>query len=432
MATIRRLCALVILTGILTLPFSAKATNGYWSLGYGTKSRSVANACVAMVLDGSCAATNPATLVHLGNTIEVGISIFSPPRGFTANDDASPTMPPTHITPGEYESENDYFPIPNFAYNRMLDNTASLGILVGANGGMNTEYNERVFANFADPRFPETMPTSPTGLDLMQLFVGVAYAKKLNAQHTIGIMPMVSIQAISAEGLQPFTPFSLHPDQVTNNGRDVSYGAGLRLGWYWQVNEPLSIGASYQTKNWMTKLDKYQGLLADEGNFDIPSNFNIGFAYKVIPKLTFSFDYQRINFSDIKALGNSADLVFMPGSTLLGTSNGLGFGWKDINVYKLGFRWQYRPDLLFLAGFAKGSEAFPSGQSLFNVLAPATVQEHYTVGVSKKIGKNQEFDFGFAYVPKKIVHGTNPNTGPQTGSLQMRQWQISLGWNWYF
>jgi long-chain fatty acid transport protein len=72
------------------------------------------------------------------------------------------------------------------------------------------------------------------------------------------------------------------------------------------------------------------------------------------------------------------------------------------------------------------------GQSLFNVLAPATVQEHYTVGVSKKIGKNQEFDFGFAYVPKKIVHGTNPNTGPQTGSLQMRQWQISLGWNWYF
>ena len=245
-------------------------------------------------------------------------------------------------------------------------------------------------------------------------------------------MPMVSIQAMSAEGLQPFTPFSLHPDQVTNNGRDVSYGGGLRLGWYWQVNEPLSIGASYQTKNWMTKLDKYQGLLADEGNFDVPSNFNMGFAYKVMPKLTFSFDYQRINFSDIKALNNPADLVFMPGSTLLGTSDGLGFGWQDINVYKFGLKWQYRPDLLLLAGFAKGSEAFPSGQSLFNVLAPATVKEHYTVGVSKKIGKNQEFDFGFAYVPKETVHGTNPNTGPQTGSLQMRQWQLSLGWNWYF
>ena len=430
--TIKRLWITITIVSVLTVPLSTWATNGYWSLGYSTKSRSVANACVAMVLDAACSASNPATMAHLGNRMEAGISLFSPSRGFTSNDDASPTIPPAHITPGEYESDNEYFPIPNFAYNTMLDNTSSLGIIVGANGGMNTEYNDKVFSNFADPRFPEMAPSSPTGIDLMQLFVGIAYAKKLNAQHTIGIMPMLSIQTLSVDGLQPFTPFSMHPTKVTNNGRDVSYGAGLRLGWLWQVNEQLNIGASYQTKNWMTNFDEYKGLLAEEGDFDIPSNFDLGFAYKPTPELTFSFDYQRIYFSKVNALGNPSDLVFMPGSILMGTSDGLGFGWKDINIYKLGLKWEYSSDVTFLAGFAKGSEAFSAGQALFNTLAPATVREHYTLGVSKKIGKDQEVDFGFAYAPKKTVYGTNPNTGPQTGSVQMRQWQLSFGWNWYF
>ena len=73
---------------------SAMATNGYWSHGYGPKSKGMAGACVAMTYGPMCSSTNPASLVRVGNKMEFGLSLFAPDRGFTANDDGSPVGPP--------------------------------------------------------------------------------------------------------------------------------------------------------------------------------------------------------------------------------------------------------------------------------------------------------------------------------------------------
>ena len=88
-----KLQKLAIIT-ILTLSSSAYATNGYWSHGYGAKSKSMAGACVAMVAGPMCASTNPATLVQVGDSMDYGLALFIPSRGFTANNDASPVGPP--------------------------------------------------------------------------------------------------------------------------------------------------------------------------------------------------------------------------------------------------------------------------------------------------------------------------------------------------
>ena len=428
----KNLLSLAILASLFfSLP--AMATNGYWAHGYGPKSKSIAGACVAMSFGAMCAASNPASLAVVGNKLEIGAALFSPTRGFTANDDAM-TPPYASIPPGEYESENQYFLIPHFAYNQMLDEDSSIGVAMFANGGMNTEYDAAVFSRFSPPYpgYEEYQATSPTGIDLKQMFLVLSYSRMLNEQHSFGISPVIGLQAFSAQGLEPFKMFSLNPDQVTNNGTDYSYGAGLRMGWLWQVDDQLKLGASYQTKIYMTKFDDYKGLFAEEGNFDVPANMDLGFSYLFAPDWTFAFNYQRIWYSDVPAIGNDSDLVFMPGSTLLGTDDGLGFGWNDVNVYKFGLQWEYDSNLTFRAGYSYATDAFDSSQVMFNILAPAVVKHHYTAGLGWKLENDSEINLAVMYAPEESVTGGNPNTGFQTYEVWMHQWEIEVGWGTRF
>jgi long-chain fatty acid transport protein len=421
----------LLLAGLAAMQTSQTfATNGYWSHGYGPKSKSMAGACVAMRFGAMCAASNPGSMVFVGERLELGLSLFSPKRGFTADNNAAIPGPqgPASIPSGSYDSENTLFLIPHIAYNHPIDSDNSVGISIGANGGMNTEYkNTAVFQNFAHPAYPQTTPSTPTGIDLKQAFAGVTYAHKLNENHGIGITPIFAMQTFKAQGLQPFIPFSKHPESVTNNGTDYSYGMGGRIGWSGQMTDKLRLGLSYQTKLYMTAFDDYKGLFAEDGDFDIPPVIDAGFAYDITPALTFSFHFQQLQFDKVKAIGNRSDVSFMPGQTLLGTSDGMGFGWDDMDIYKFGIQWQYSDDLTLRAGYSYTSDAFQGTQALINILAPAVSKRHYTFGLGKKMAKNLELNAAFMYSPSEKVYGTNPNTGPQTGFLEMDQWEIELG-----
>ena len=405
---------------ILALSSNVYATNGYWSYGYGAQAKSMAGACVAMTLGSMCAASNPASMVHVGNRLDYGLSYFVPERGFTANNDGGA------IPAGTYESANDWFLLPHLGYNYMLDDQSAIGITIGGNGGMNTEYGSAIFTNFSNPNDPSTQASSPTGIDLKQMFIGLTYSRKINERHSLGITPIFAIQSFEAQGLQPFKSLSLHPNYVTNNGTDYSYGGGVRVGWLGKVTDWLTLGASYQSKMWMSEFDDYKGLLADEGNFDIPSNYDIGFAIKATPAVTLAFDFQRIEFSKVKALSNKSDMAFT--GTILGTSDGLGFGWEDMNILKFGIQWVYSADLTLRFGYSQANQAFPNSQTLFNLLAPAVTRKHYTFGFSRPITKDIDFNVAFMYAPNEKIHGTNPNTGSQTGFIEMEQYEIVFSW----
>jgi long-chain fatty acid transport protein len=362
----------------------------------------------------------------VGNRKEFGGAVFSPKRGFTANDDAQAPPSPS-IPPGNYESDNDYFLIPHFAYNKMLDDSSSIGIAIGGNGGMNTEYDSPIFEKFANPDKPSTTPSSTTGIDLAQIFAGISYSKKINEHHSYGIAPMFAIQSFEAKGLQPFTDFSTHPDSVTDNGKDYSYGAGLKLGWLWRVNDQFNLAASYQSEMAMSDFSDYKGLLANGGNFNVPQNYDLGFSYKLNPDITFAFDFQHIDYASINSMGNSSDLVIAPGSKPFGPKDGLGFGWSDMDIMKFGLQWQYKPGLTLRAGYSHATDIFPGSQALFNTLAPAVIKEHYTFGFGKNLDKKSELNVSFLYAPNEKIHGSNPNTGPQTGFVEIEEWEIEVG-----
>ena len=47
-----------------------------------------------------------------------------------------------------------------------------------------------------------------------------------------------------------------------------------------QFTELFAVGVAYATKISMGNFDRYKGLFAQQGGFDIPSNFTVGIAFR--------------------------------------------------------------------------------------------------------------------------------------------------------
>ena len=95
-----------------------------------------------------------------------------------------------------------------------------------------------------------------------------------------GISPVLAVQAFRVKGLSSFAPYTedssrsdgeIPPNDLTDNGRDFSFGYGARIGILWNPTSYLSVGAAYQSRIFMTEFDDYDNLFAEEGDFDIPA-----------------------------------------------------------------------------------------------------------------------------------------------------------------
>ena len=419
---------------------AAHATNGYMSHGYGATSKGMAGAGSALPQDTLSIFNNPAGLVRLGRRYDAELELFSPKREYRANNDfAPPPPPPFSVPPGTEESENDYFLIPSFGINFPLDDRSTIGLALAGQGGMNTEYDTATFANFAAPPGSPANPTGaftatePTGVDLAQMALAVTYARKLGefaglgiTRQSFGITPILAAQRFKARGLQPFKALSVSPDKLTNNGYDYSYGGGVRVGWLGSLmNDQLNVGISYQSKLWMTDFDDYEGLFAGGGEFDIPAVLNIGVAFVITPELTMVADFKRIYYGDIDALSNTNDVSFgqiiSNPESRLGGDDGLGFGWEDINVYSVGLQYQVNDKLTLRAGYSDADEPWKDVNTLFNVLAPATVEKHASLGATYKLDRQSGVNLAFTHAFENTIEGTSQFTGPQTGHVRMSQ-----------
>jgi long-chain fatty acid transport protein len=271
--------------------------------------------------------------------------------------------------------------------------------------------------------------------------LGITYARELSpfeglgiTRQSIGITPIVAIQRFKARGLESFRALSVSPDNVTNNGYDYSYGGGARIGWLASLMQgQLDVGVSYQSKLWMSDFGEYKGLFASGGNFDVPATFNAGLAFSLTPKLTVVADFRRIFYSDIDALANPNDIpinqIITNPDKQLGGDKGLGFGWHDINVYSVGMQYQVSEKWTLRAGYSDGDEPWKNVNTLFNVLAPATIEKHASVGASYRLDRKSSINFAYTHAFTNTIEGTSTLTGPQTGYVRMKQDMLQIGYS---
>lgn len=450
--TVRKLLATAVALGLF-VP-GAQASNGYFAHGYGTKSKALAGAGVALPQDAMAAAVNPAGMVHVGKRLDAGLALFSPPREYTqkASSNLFPPNDPMAGPPlpigsepdftGTVQSERDLFLVPHFGYARPLDEVSSIGVSVYGNGGMNTTYKASNTTNGVG-----TFGAGSAGIDLSQLLVNLNYSRKLEHGLSIGGGVILGGQAFQARGLASLGALAAdgNPDDLSDKGRDYALGIGGQLGLLWQFNDVLSLGATYQSKIYMQSLDKYADLFAEQGSFDVPANATIGLALQPRNDITLLFDVQRIWYSDVPALGNpmssSVAACFEAVSNLatspfcLGGDEGAGFGWSDMTIYKLGLQWQVRPDWTLRFGYSRGDQPVPTSGVLFNVLAPAVTEEHFTFGFTKQLDKGREFTLAAMYAPENDLDCgcTLPLTGgPGSINIAMEQYELeaSFAWRW--
>jgi long-chain fatty acid transport protein len=423
-----------VIAGPLT---AAMATNGYFSHGYGMKAKGMGGAAVALTDNAFAGANNPAIAAWAGNRLDLGLDLFMPsPRGMertgaTGNGAA---------LNGSVTSDSTLFYVPEFGYNKAVNDRLGLGITVYGNGGMNTDYpGGQIPANgcgLGAPASNMLCGQGRLGVDLTQLIVAPTAAYKVSDNHSFGISPLIVQQQFKADGLQAFGGISSNGAKMTNNGYDSSTGVGVRVGYLGKLSDKLSVGASYAPKIAMSKFSNYAGLFADQGSFDIPENYTLGLAMQATPAVMVALDYERINYGNVPSIANPST-----NQAALGATNGPGFGWASIDVWKLGAEWQASPSLTMRAGVNVGGNPVQSRDVSFNILAPGVVTTHYTLGGTYAMSKATEITFAYMYAPKNSVSGAsmfnNPafvppgnQGGNETISMSQQSLGVQVGWRW--
>jgi long-chain fatty acid transport protein len=435
------LVSLPVAAAIL-LPIQSHATNGYFSHGTSVAEKGLAGAGVAYSQDTLSAANNPAGMVWQGGAWDIGAALFAPIRKYSVS--GAPTTQ-SSLAPGSFESDNELFVIPQFGYNWALNEKSTIGISMYGNGGMNTEYPSSLFQGPVPPGCsPGTFSCGTTGVNFEQLFISTTYSRKFSDSASWGISGIVAYQRFSATGVNNFAGFSNDPTNLSNNGTDTATGFGVRLGVQAEVTKGLTLGAAYQPKIDMSEFDKYAGLFAEKGDFDIPSNWTLGLAWHVSDSNVFLFDIQQIDYTDVGAVSNSIGNLSngscapapptgpSAGIGCLGGSNGAGFGWEDMTIYKLGYEWAASDAWTWRVGYSFTDQPIPSTEMSFNILAPGVVEQHFTFGFTRNYQNNNSFNFAMMYAPSKTVSGPNSFDPTQTVDLEMYQYELAFSYSKHF
>jgi long-chain fatty acid transport protein len=434
------------------LPLAAHATDGYFAHGYGMKAKGMGGTSIAVAQDAFGGANNPATMAFAGNQFAIGVDLFSPTRSAERTGGAAFGLD------GSADSDSKYFGIPEVAYNYMVQPNLSLGVTVYGNGGMNTDYpgGQLPSPGACGPATGPGTGFNPApgpynlfcgngrlGVDLSQLIVAPTLAWQFVPNHSVGVSPLFAYQRFKADGLQAFAGFSTSPGDLSNRGYDSSTGWGVRVGYYGQITPQFAIGATYQSKISMDKLDKYKGLFAESGKFDIPSSYGIGIAVRPTPQWLLALDYVRINYSDSKAVNNPSNLILQCAgglaSACLGGSNGPGFGWQDVDVIKLGVQYELNSQWTLRAGYNHSDNPIRSQDVTFNMLAPGVIQDHATAGATWKWNPQNELTAAFMYAFNNTVQGASllnnffpPGAANMQEKIELKEWSLGVQWAYHF
>ncbi|MHB8536157.1 MAG: OmpP1/FadL family transporter [Sulfuricaulis sp.] len=451
MKLISRKPLMVALALAMSAPVTVFATNGMFMIGYGAKATGMGGAGVAYPQDGMAAAYNPAGMTEVGETrLDATLELLHAPR--SVSHDPTQLLGPTNV-----RSRNDWFPIPAIGVVMSDPNTPiALGMaIVGA--GLGTNYSQSN-GTFYDPtqKGGAFDAYHRVGVFLMQMQMLPSIAYRIDEHNSVGATVVIAMQTFRAFGLEAFVApginFATSADHLTNRGNDWSFGGGYRVGWLGTYfDKRFNVGFNFSPKVHMQRFNEYQGLFANKGEFDIPENYTLGLAFKFTPKFAVAFDAERILWHRVPSIGHPGPVDTTNFNTfsdcsggntspdcLLGGSKGMGFGWTNQTVYKLGFDYKYRKDLTLRAGLNYGKAPIPKDQVLFNMLAPATTEKHVTLGATFAQKDDSDITLTFMHAFRKTIEGPTAfratgTTGPGVNAaISMSQTSVSIAYGLRF
>jgi long-chain fatty acid transport protein len=451
------LTTMAVVTGLCAAG-SAYATNGYYTHGIGTKNKSMAGSGIALPEDAIDVVNNPAVAPFVGDQLIVGAALFSPIRKYeTTQSQLNGNYGAFTIGPNNIKSDNDYFVIPHISRSWQLANDSAWALSFYGRGGMNTTWKGGT-ATF-DPdgpgpagpmTFEGTYGAGQAGVNYSQAFLEVTWAKKLNDKLSLGVAGIVVAHMFNGKGVGSFAGYTETfaasggtemPTNLSNNGTEFKFGGGFKVGLHAPISDKISLGLAYQSTIWMSKYKDYSDLFAQNGGMDIPADLKFGLTFHANPKLDLNFDFEYIWYSDVDSVGNPIQNIFscptagaggMDLSTCLGGSNGAGFGWDNMAVYKVGAKYKAGKDWTWRFGYSYGKQPIGTDQMTFNILAPGVMQSHFTTGFTLERTPGRQFNMSFMYAPNHKVTGPQNFDPTQNVTFQMYQWEMEASYSWRY
>jgi long-chain fatty acid transport protein len=389
---------LVTLIAVLALPSVARAQPGLYLPGNGAVQGGMAGVSTATPLDAIGAVYwNPAAIGRLGhNEVSIGGAFLYPDIRVTSS--LPNATPPTDTT----RSQNGFPLAASLAVVYGPEDsplTFGLGLLALGGGGVNFP---------GDPGNPILSPTGPLGktvlgpiyssLQIFQLNPTVSY--RVTDRLVIGVGPTVDVT------LPSFDPaFFAAPDR-DGNGRLVFptathdqpfYGGGFRIGAVYSVTDTLDIGFGYTSPQWLDTWKFYAR--TPDGTprtltlkAQLPAIFSWGIAWRGIDRLTLATDLRYFNYHDADLYGTAV-------------REG-GLGWSSTFVAAVGANYQLTDRVAVRAGYQYNTNPLANTSTLFNIQAPAIMQNTVTVGTTVGVTDAISLSLGYAYSFRNTITGT--------------------------
>jgi len=410
------------------MPVASYATNGLFLIGNGNKAKGMGGVGIAIGMDSLSAATNPATIAGMANRFDIGVDIFKPDVEGQLGSVSSKSE--AAINGLGLEST---FILPSMGGTYQWNDDITLGLSAVPVGGGGTKYLTNFYeaAAAGDPNAPTV--NQRLGVDLVVGEIVSTIAFKVNETHSVGASFLIGIARFEAYGIGLFDPFTQTQgtlSRFSDQGKDWSLGYGARIGWLGNFGK-LKVGVEYTSEVDMNEFDLYSELFAEGGNFDIPADLGLGISYQATSSLLVAFDVKRIFYEDVASIANlGPNLAGDPAGPLgsedrrLGLDNGLGFGWTDQTVYKIGAEYNINEKWIARAGWNYGESPINENREIiFNLVAPATVEHHLTLGGTYNLSPSMEINVSYIHAFENEQCGPTyiSDDGSNLGCLKMSQ-----------
>ncbi len=420
---------LAIIATALT-PLSALATNGYQLIGVGAYQKSLAGAVTANPGTAMTAVSNPAGLARVGRRTDFSMEAFMPQRSvdFSAMGGV------------EGDSAVAMYGVPAIGWTAPVADGSDVYFGGGMFGtsGMGVDYASTLMMPASPMPNPDMVWEGYSNLSFWQMAPGVAW--NVNERYSVGMTLNIDYQSVAFKQRVSADMDANGSAETVMQNFDLSRGAsgfglGLGVGVLFDVNDKLTLGFNYKSKQQFAPMEfqlgwgdisNGPGAEAPAGTYtldlDFPQQAAVGIAVDATPALTLSADVKWIDWSD------TMSKLAVEGPA--GMSVAMDPGWEDQTIYALGVAFSLNDKVDLRAGYNYAKSPFGEDEVSRNLILPAIVETHYTAGMDVALNNHWELAFHYMVVPQKrlVAPATDANMPGAEISLSERSFGANIGY----
>lgn len=386
----------LFIPALMALSLPVNATNGILLIGYGAESTLMGGADTAVARDTSALNTNPAGLVQIkSKQLDVYGSLLR-------------TTHLEHVDArNDQHADNRYTLLGGGGYAQALEDlpcTAAIGFFTQGGAGavfkhINTPFgtNDEMYSLFGIAKLSSGM------------------ACQVNERLSIGAALSINYASIKQEFFYNTSVPNLFSG-FKNKGADT-IRPGFKVGAQYRLDEQWTLGFSYTEKtelpltggtSWVNNgasgVVRYSDLSVR--GFALPREVAIGAAFKPDDRWLLSGKINWIQWSDaIKDVTTTWQDPDSP-SAASQLRTVTPQNWHNQLVYALGAAYRYDDKTTLYAGYNYGKNPVPTQNS--SALLAATLEQHITLGMARKLDANWKLTSGIEWLlPKDVTYDSN-------------------------